>query len=88
MQTREEIIERLAKHRQRATYGALAGMVGRQAIGVMNGLPKDKKNSWIVAKKNGLPTGFNDEDIDPHLANSVNLIKSTDELAAWLNSHH
>ena len=87
MKTREEIIERLAKHRQRATYGALAGMIDRQAIGVMNGLPKDKKNSWIVAKKNGLPTGFNTEDIDSHLLNSSKVIKSPDELAAWLKSH-
>ncbi len=85
--TREEIIERFAKNRQRATYGALAGLIGRQAIGVMIGLPKDKKNSWIVAKKNGLPTGYKTEDIDSRLAASRKVIDSSDELAAWLKNH-
>ena len=87
MKTREEIIERLAKHRQRATYGALAGLIDRHAIGVMNGLSKDKRNSWIVAKNNGLPTGYNTEEIDSRLASSSNVIDSSDELAAWLKNN-
>ena len=87
MKTREEIIERLARHRQRATYGALAELFGRSAIGVMNGLPKGKKNSWVVAKSSGLPTGYKTEEIDSDLATSTKVIDSTGELSDWLKEH-
>ena len=87
MKTREEVIARLAKHRQRATYGALAGLTGVTAIGIMIGLPKDKQNSWVVAKTSGLPTGYRTEEIDPRLASSPKVIESAEELSKWLLTH-
>lgn len=80
MHTRENIIHLLAKHHQRATYSALAGLLGMVPRSVMSGLPKDSKNSWIVAKENGLPSGYSTEAIDSRLSNSGKVIETVEEL--------
>ena len=45
----DAIIEHLARHRQRATYGALAGLVGGVARSVMGRHPRTPRNSWVVS---------------------------------------
>ncbi len=44
--TLEDIIERLERYRQRATYAAVAGVVGRHYRNVMDGQTKSFRNSW------------------------------------------
>lgn len=82
--TTQEIIARLARHRQRATYGALAGVVGGLPRSVMSGLPKTRENSWIVAAATGLPTGYTAGEMAPELSWRDEIIATPDALRAWL----
>jgi hypothetical protein len=81
-----DIIAILARYRQRATYGALAGIVGGLPRSVMSGLPKTPENSWIVAAASGLPTGYSAHELDAELQSRSNVISTADELLAWLRS--
>jgi hypothetical protein len=68
----DEIIRRLAKHKQRASYGAVGGVLNRPPRGLMTGR-KCPLDSWVVAKtthrKNGSvrgwPTGYAAHEVDP-----------------------
>lgn len=80
----DRIIEQLARHRQRATYGALAGVVGGLARSVMSRHPRTQRNSWVVKASNGLPTAYLPQDIDPQLLSRPHVIASADELRQWL----
>lgn len=71
MYTLDEIIEILNKYQQRATYGAVAGVLGRPPRGLMTGRDICEKNSWVVARRTnnrtgarrGWPTGYKDKQI-------------------------
>lgn len=84
--TLDFILDRLHKAGQRATYGAVGGVLDRPAIGLMVGRPKDKRHSWVVAKKSGLPTGYSTAEVDPRLASSPPPIDTPESLSAWLQS--
>lgn len=77
----------LARHSQRATYGAVGGLVGLPAQSVMAGLPKNAQNSWIVSKTTGMPTGYSANEIDPHLLDNEYVITAWGKLEVWLHSH-
>jgi hypothetical protein len=87
MQVKNEQLERLLssldRHRQRATYGAVGGVIGLPARSVMSGRPKTPRNSWVVAKENGLPTGYSPSEVHISLLSNHRVIASPDELAAW-----
>jgi len=82
-----KIVASLAKHSQRATYGAVGGLVRLPAQSVMSGQPMSKENSWVVAAKTGKPTGYLPSDVDPKLNSKVLVISTADELKLWLQSH-
>ena len=82
------ILDRLHKFGQRATYGAVSGLVNRPALSLMHGRPKDKRHSWVVAKQNGLPTGFDTAAIDSRLAGSGKPLDTPEALMAWLKAHN
>jgi hypothetical protein len=86
----QEIVDRLDKAHQRATYGAVSSLVGRIARALMQFEPKNPKNSWIVSQATGLPTSYGEEQLHPCLRNNPHIIKSPTELAAWLqhNAQH
>lgn len=91
MWTLEDVIEQLNKHHQRATYGAVAGVVGKEAATLMNGRPRCHRDSWIVSKSTGRPTGYMDNDIDPICyeqitANLDNVIVDSFRLKQWLDT--
>jgi hypothetical protein len=81
------VLDRLHQYGQRATYAALGGIIGQPARSVMHGQPKTPRNSWIVAKQNGQPTGYGASERDPRLATSPKPITSPDELTLWLQAH-
>ena len=54
----EDVISRLSRHSQRATYGAVGGVVGRIARSVMSGQRKTPANSFVVSASTGEPTGY------------------------------
>ena len=86
------IVAQLDKHRQRASYGAVAGLVGVLPRGLMNGRPKSTEYSWVVAgsgRQRGWPTGYTEQQIDPECLRQIrragnDTIESTDQLRAWL----
>jgi hypothetical protein len=84
------IIERLERHRQAVTYGALAGVVGISHRRVMSAETKSYRNSWVVNKQTRRPTGYGPEDMHPELLFGIaenGVITSATELAEWLKTH-
>ncbi|HXI38505.1 MAG TPA: DUF429 domain-containing protein [Bryobacteraceae bacterium] len=83
----------LDRHSQRATYGAVAGILGVLPRGVMNGRPKSPAFSWIVAATGpdrGRPTGYSDHQIHPECLrqfreNRGRVIDRPEELRNWLH---
>ena len=82
----DEIVNCLDKHGRRATYGAVGGIVGLPARSVMHGRPKTTLNSWVVAKRDGKPSGFEVEHRDPRIASSSAPLSTSQELLTWLKS--
>jgi len=84
----KDIVTALSRHNQRATYGAVGGLVGRLARSVMSGQAKSPDNSWVVSAKTGLPTGYGIGEAHPNLQSIDGVISTSAELAAWLRTHH
>jgi hypothetical protein len=82
----DRIIEMLNEHRQRATYGAVAGVLERPARFLMQGLPRNPRNSWVVAADSLRPTGYSVEETHPSLTASDMVLTTADELIAWLRA--
>ena len=83
----DEIVERLYKYGQRASYGAVGEMVGRPARSVMSGRPKTPRNSWVVSKTTGEPSGYLPSERDPRLGLSRSTLTTLDGLVRWLREH-
>jgi hypothetical protein len=76
----------LASHQQRATYGAVAPLVGSQPRGLMYGRPRSPLNSWVVSKATGKPTGYRDDEIDPQQSKSNPVVfDDPKSLRQWLS---
>jgi hypothetical protein len=76
----------LASHRQRATYAAVAPLVGSQPRGLMYGRPRSPLNSWVVSKATGKPTGYGDDEIDPQQLKSNPVVFDDPKiLRQWLS---
>ena len=54
----KHVLDLLNQHHQRATYGAVAGLLGKAPRSLMQGLPRDWRHSWIVNKESGLPSEY------------------------------
>jgi len=83
----ERLLSSLEGHRQRATYGAVGGVVGLPAQSIMSGRPKVPRNSWVVSAKDGMPTGYLPSQAHPSLFFNKKVIASPSELAAWWQEH-
>src|SRR5271157_5680873 len=57
MWTLDDIVASLNEHRQRASYGAVADVLGVAAIGLMKDRPKSHEDSWVVAATNDKEKG-------------------------------
>ncbi|MEO8593058.1 MAG: hypothetical protein ABI759_07040 [Candidatus Solibacter sp.] len=90
------IVHQLDAHKQRATYGAVAELVGVLPRGLMSGRPKTPRYSWVVAATNGsesrrgFPTGYFVNQIHPDCYRQVcegedKVIDSADVLREWLS---
>ena len=80
----DEIVEVLDQRGQRATYGAVAAVVGQSPRSLLKGRDRDRRYSWIVNRGTGLPTGYQEDQIDPRLRESPPVIVSEAELRTWL----
>ena len=63
----ESISQVLNRRKIRATYGAVAALIGCIPRNVMNGLPVSHENSWVVCSRTGLPNGYSAADLHPDL---------------------
>ena len=84
----EDITERLERHRQRATYAAVAGVLKRHYRRIMDGQTKSFRNSWVVSKTTKRPTGYGPQDWHPELLTNENgVIDTPAALKKWLAEH-
>ena len=82
----DHIVELLDRQKQRATYGAVAGLLGKAPRSLMTGRPKDHAHSWIVNQKSGTPSGFPAGEVHPALHARSRILQTPEELGAWLAS--
>ena len=80
------VTKTLAKFHQRATYGAVAGLLGKTPRSVMQGYPKDWQHSWVVNSSNGKPSKYPPPKVDPNLTERSDILRSPEDLAAWLDN--
>ncbi len=75
-----EVVGLLCRYKRRATYGAVAGYLGFTepfaARGLMMGRPKCQRDSWVVAKDTGLPSGYSRDDMAVGLEDSGPVLSS------------
>lgn len=84
----DEILDTLDQARQRATYGAVAAIVGSSPRTLMSGRDRDRRHSWVVSRKSGQPTGYEPDQMHPELMRSERVIETREELERWLASRH
>ena len=83
----DAVIDRLDRHRQRATYGAVGGVVGKLPIHVMRGRDKTPRHSWVVSQRTGEPTSYPASALHAELTTREHVIDDVDEMRAWLAEH-
>ena len=82
--TIEDILDLLDQHHQRATYGAIGGVVDRPARYLTGGWPRDHRHSWVVNRLSGLPTGYGPDDMHPQLRARAGVLETSQQLEDWL----
>ena len=82
----EEIVDLLDRHGRRATYGAVAAVLGHSPRSLLRGRERGRRFSWIVNRETGMPTGYSEELIDPRLKESGPVIATDGELRTWLEN--
>ena len=94
MWTLDDVVVLLEQHGQRATYGAVTGVVGGTPNGLMSRRPRCPRNSWVVAANNnrrtgarrGYPTGYMAAECHPNLMRRSHVINNRGELLRWLGN--
>jgi hypothetical protein len=77
----------LQRHHQRATYGAVAAVLGRTPRNVMQGRPRNWLHSWVVNQETGRPSEYPDGMIHPALEERLEIISSEEDLTTWLKQN-
>jgi alkylated DNA nucleotide flippase Atl1 len=69
----------------RATYGAVAGLLGVPPVGV-GAMLGEKRHlaSWVVSKSTGLPTGYLPTECHPMLTSKAHIIETVSELRNFM----
>ncbi|MEO5580296.1 MAG: hypothetical protein ABIR58_06525 [Gemmatimonadaceae bacterium] len=84
--TLDSIIHELDRFHQRATYAAVAGVVDSSPRSLMTGRTRDPKTSWIVSRRDGLPTGYQSEQTHPEIQTRAEILDTPEALRCWLQS--
>lgn len=82
--TLDAILDQLNSYHQRATYGAVAGVVDSSPRSLMSGRERDPRSSWIVRRESGQPTGYSEEQKHGALTERERILSSPEELRGWL----
>ena len=82
--TLDAILDQLNAYHQRATYGAVAGVVNSSPRSLMSGRERDERSSFIVSRETGEPSGYKEEQKHPALTERERVLSSPEELRDWL----
>lgn len=83
--TIDSILDELGRFCQRATYGAVAGVLDASPRSLMVGRDRDPRSSWIVSRQTGLPTGYTPDQTHPEITARERVLSSPEELRSWLS---
>ena len=83
-QSLDSILDQLNQCHQRATYGAVAGVVNSSPRSLMVGRDRNPESSWIVSRQNGQPTGYDEAQKHGALTERERILGSPEELRHWL----
>jgi hypothetical protein len=81
------IVKLLNRYHQRATYGAVAELVGGVPRAIMQGRPRNWLHSWVVNQETGLPSEYPAPKIHPAIDEQTIILCDAGALAAWLDAH-
>jgi len=84
--TLDQILDALVRGHQRATYGAVAAVLGHTPRTLMIGRDRDQRHSWIVSARSGQPTGYRAEQIHADLQEHADVLNTKERLSQWLES--
>ena len=84
--TIDSILDQLDRFHQRATYGAVAGLVDSSPRSLMSGRERTQRSSWIVSRKDGKPTGYTPEHTHPAIAERERILGNAEALRSWLDN--
>jgi hypothetical protein len=82
----DAILDLLDQYQQRATYGAVGGVLGVPPMSVLRKRPRDPRHSWIVNQETGAPTGYTSEQCHAQLRLRATIIDTPAALHAWLRN--
>jgi hypothetical protein len=82
--TMDQILDALDRNHQRATYGAVAALLGKSPRVLMQGRERDQRHSWVVSRKNGEPTGYEATLVHPALRERDTVLETKEALGRWL----
>lgn len=86
MWTLDMILDLLSHYHQRATFGALGGVLHVPARSLMMGRPRNPHHSWVVSQSTLQPTGYAPDECDPYLYERDAVLTTAADLLAWLNN--
>jgi hypothetical protein len=84
--TFDAIVEVLDQHRQRATYRAVGGYLGKPPGSLMSGLERSPRYSWIVSQGTLMPRNYDTEEQHPELEAKKFVLLTEQELRQWLGN--
>lgn len=82
----DSIVEQLDHFQQRATYGAVAGVLNLSPRNLMAGRTRNQRDSWIVTHHTGLPTGYKVDQVHPEIGSREEILNSAKDLSDWLEN--
>ena len=82
--TLDQILDALDANHQRATYGAVAALLGKSPRTLMQGRERDTRHSWVVRRETGQPTGYDANLLHPELRQRDAILQTKEDLSSWL----
>lgn len=82
--TIDSIVDQLDRFRQRATYGAVAALVNRSPRNLMDNRSRSQRDSWVVSRQSGMPTGYEPEQLHPEITSRETILSTREALESWL----
>ena len=72
--TLDNILNALERNHQRATFGAVGGILNRDPRSLFNGYVRTPRTAWVVNRFTGLPTGTKESEYPPGLLEKEKVI--------------